>query len=428
MPRNLAAYCLVMVLGSAAAGHCVHTGDLACLTCHSAPSFQGARGDGKRMSLHVDYRTLASSVHSDRSCVDCHVDFQAQKFPHKRKADPVECARCHHKGNRVGAPNSTHIELYADSVHGSALKTGDPDAPGCKACHGAHDVRPSNDPRSTTFRSNISETCGRCHFDAGFAQRHGLASVERYKDSIHARAVERKAGIRIAAVCTDCHGVHDIRGPGQSGSSAGRPRRSHTCGKCHKDVLEEYEQSIHGRAVARGVRNAPVCNDCHGEHLISKPSSPDSPVYPTHVAQTCSKCHEDVGIQRRFGLPANRLSSYIGSYHGVANKYGDVTVANCATCHGPHNVLPSSDPRSAVNKKNLPRTCSKCHPGAGKNFAAGSIHVIPTPKQDAVVFWVRAFYLLFVVGLIGSFTGYILLDMCARLTGRLPWKRGSERT
>jgi hypothetical protein len=426
MPRKLTVCCALALLSLAMIAQRVQASDLACLTCHSAPGFTEPARDGKEKSLYVNSEALASSVHGGMKCLDCHVDFAGQTAPHKLHADPVQCALCHHNDNHVGASAASYVDKYSDSVHGNALHGGSPDAPDCKSCHGTHGIKPASDPTSATYRGNIPKTCGQCHFDPGFAKRHKLPSVKNYTDSVHAKAMEGKDGMMVAAVCTDCHGVHDITAPGHIGSSVGRARVPETCGKCHREVLTEYEGSIHGKAAARGVKSAPVCTDCHGEHLISRPSNPASPVYPTRVAATCSKCHEDAKIQRKFGLPAGRLSSYISSYHGVANKYGDVTVANCATCHGAHNVLPSSDPKSTVNKKNIPATCGKCHPGAGANFAQGSIHVLPTPKQDPIVFWVRSFYMLFVVGLIGSFVGYIMLDLRARWIGRLPWRRGGH--
>lgn len=424
MPRRLA-ICLWIMLGLVTAGQRLLAGDLACLTCHSAPSFREASYTGKA-SIHVDYVTLASSVHSRNACVDCHIDFRGKTLPHKGKAAPVDCVRCHHNGNHVGAPAGQHVDLYADSVHGNALRSGDSEAPSCKSCHGAHDIRPAKDPLSSMNRANIADTCGKCHFDAGFAGRHRMSSVQQYRDSIHARMIPKDGGIEIAAVCTDCHGVHDIRSPGRADSSVNRLHVPATCGKCHKQVLADYEESVHGRAAARGAKSAPVCTDCHGEHLVSKPSSPGSPVNPSHVVATCSKCHENARIQRRYGLPTNRLSSYRQSYHGVANAYGDLSAANCATCHGAHAILPSSDPRSTVSHKNLPKTCGTCHPGASRNFAVGSIHVVPTPTHDAAIFWVRTLYMLFVAGLMSSFVGYILLDLRARATGRLPWKIGDR--
>ena len=427
MVRNIAVCCLLLMLSLTAGAQRLQAGELECLTCHSAPSLREVTIGGKEKSLHVDKDTLASSVHSRLNCLDCHADFRGQSLPHMPESKPVQCAKCHHNGNHVGAPNALHVDKYTDSVHGNALKKGDPDAPKCQTCHGSHDIRSARDSASTTYRTKIPATCGKCHFDAAFSKRHKLHSVRRYTNSIHAKLVAGKDGLETAAVCTDCHGVHNIQAPGKRSSSVSRPHVPDTCGKCHKEAIMQYESSIHGKAVAKGVKKAPTCTDCHGEHLILEQSSPESPVNPTHVVATCSKCHEDVRIQHKYGLPADRLSSYISSYHGVANKFGDVTVANCATCHGAHNVLPSTDRKSTVHKKNLANTCGKCHPGASKNFAVGSIHVIPSPKQDVVVFWVRTFYMLFIVGLISAFCGYILLDLRARWIGRLPWRRGEHR-
>jgi len=427
MVRNLLVAALLILIGSVVGTQQLYAGDLACLTCHSAPSFREVKVGGTDKSIYIDPDLLSKSVHKGKSCLDCHTDFKGQTLPHKQKADPVRCIKCHYSGNKVGAPDTTHIDRFTDSVHGGALQKGDPDAPQCMTCHGSHNIKPATDPKSMIHRTHVAATCGKCHFSPAFVKRHKLKNIAKYNDSVHAKIVEVNHEYTTAAVCTDCHGVHDIKAPGRSESSVSRPNVPETCGKCHKTEYFKYKASIHGTAVAQGVKSAPVCTNCHGEHLINKPSSPESPVYPTHIVATCSKCHEDAKIQRKYGLPADRLSTYMGSFHGVANKYGDITVANCATCHGAHNVLPSSDPRSDVNKNNLVKTCGACHPNASKNFAKGTIHLDPSPKRDVIVFWIRLFYMLFVVGIISSFVGYIILDLRARWIGRLPWRRGEHR-
>lgn len=420
--------CSLMVLATLGNGPQLFAGDLSCLTCHSAPSFKTATITikGKQKSLHVDYIGMAASVHSAQTCIDCHEDFKGVQLPHKITAKPVNCAKCHLKGKNVTVSPASPVELYADSVHGKAFKKGVQDAPECSSCHGSHEIGSATNLKSSIFRANIPQTCGKCHFDEAFAKRHKIPSVQKFTDSVHAKLVIDKNSFKTAAVCTDCHGVHGIKAHGRSDSTVARPNVPDTCGKCHQKELSQYRQSIHGIASVKGNKSAPVCTDCHGEHQIKKISSPDSPVYPTHIVATCSKCHENDRIQKRYGLPTNRLSSFIGSFHGVANKFGDLTVANCASCHGAHNVLPASHSKSTINKKNLPATCGQCHPGAGKNFAIGSIHVTPSPKHDVIVFWMRTLYLLFIIGVVGSFVGYIGLDLYARITGRLPWKRGDH--
>jgi hypothetical protein len=79
---------------------------------------------------------------------------------------------------------------------------------------------------------------------------------------------------------------------------------------------------------------------------------------------------------------------------------GSETVANCASCHGVHKVLPSSDPRSSINPKNLASTCGQCHPGAGRRFAISSVHLGDDTEPRAVR-WVRRFYLWAIPIIIG---------------------------
>ena len=51
-----------------------------------------------------------------------------------------------------------------------------------------------------------------------------------------------------------------------------------TCGKCHGPVEREFQQSIHGQAIARGDWQAPICTDCHGIHMIKPHVDPTSSV------------------------------------------------------------------------------------------------------------------------------------------------------
>ena len=123
---------------------------------------------------------------------------------------------------------------------------------------------------------------------------------------------------------------------------------------------------------ARGILQAPLCTDCHGEHKILKHTNEASQVNAAHIRDTCGSCHGDVRLSRKFGLPGDRLVSFDSSFHGLAGKSGSQTVANCASCHGVHNILPSNDPKSTIHAKNLPQTCGKCHPGAGsRTYCSG---------------------------------------------------------
>ena len=201
---------------------------------------------------------------------------------------------------------------------------------------------------------------------------------------------------RIAALC---HGsAHELLPPKSQAFRAAVPD---TCGMCHSAIAEQYRASVHGQALARGVTQAPLCTDCHGEHKILKHTNAASTVNGPHIRDTCGSCHGDVRLTRKFGLPSDRLVSFDSSFHGLAAKAGSQTVANCASCHGVHNILPSSDPRSTINPKNLPKTCGQCHPGAGTRFAISQVHVSEGAAEPAVLRVVREFYLLLIPVTIG---------------------------
>jgi hypothetical protein len=95
-------------------------------------------------------------------------------------------------------------------------------------------------------------------------------------------------------------------------------------------------------------------------------------------------------LTREFGIAEGRVSSYQDSYHGLASKLGSKVVANCASCHGVHKILPSSDPRSTINRAQLVATCGKCHPGAGTRFAIGTIHIGEGGEEPAAELPVEA--------------------------------------
>jgi formate dehydrogenase gamma subunit len=68
-------------------------------------------------------------------------------------------------------------------------------------------------------------------------------------------------------------------------------------------------------------------------------------------------------------------------------------------------VLPSPDPRSAVNKANLQKTCGKCHPGAAENFTKGKIHLVAGEGSDTptkAVTWITWIYIVLIVLTIGG--------------------------
>ena len=258
----------------------------------------------------------------------------------------------------------------------------------CSTCHPRHESfpHPAGAPKPQ---------CTQCHGSVAIAEAQGV------------HGVARQHGNQAAPDCLLCHGSpHETLRPS---SQQFREKVPDTCGMCHDDVVRQYRDSVHGKALAKGVRSAPLCTDCHGEHNIIPPKQAASPVNPLHVRDTCARCHGDLRLSSRFGLPSDVVVSFDASFHGLAGRSGSQSVANCASCHGYHDIRPSSDAKSSINPKNLPQTCGKCHPGAGTRFALGPIHWLPGNKEPKAVGWVRDLYL----GIIPLTIGLMLLHNLA---------------
>ncbi|HEV8120735.1 MAG TPA: cytochrome b/b6 domain-containing protein, partial [Candidatus Polarisedimenticolia bacterium] len=105
---------------------------------------------------------------------------------------------------------------------------------------------------------------------------------------------------------------------------------------------------------------------------------------------------------------------------------GDLSVANCASCHGFHDVRRSSDPLSRVNKANLQKTCGQCHPGADARFASGKVHVTTNEADEPVLYWVSFLYVGLIVVVIGGMLFHNILDFVRKSRRVLRIRRGLE--
>lgn len=298
---------------------------------------------------------------------------------------PLACSSCHDQAEKLA--KSAHTGLT------------------CDTCHEQHEQypHPAGIPKPV---------CTTCHQD----------QAGEYASGVHGQAV--KNGNAAAPDCGMCHGsAHELLPPK---SQTFRMAVPDTCGMCHADVAAQFRSSVHGQALARGVTEAPLCTDCHGEHNILKHTNEASPVSRANIRDTCGSCHGDVRLTRKFGLPADRLVSFDSSFHGLAAKSGSQTVANCASCHGVHNILRSSDAKSMVNAKNLPQTCGQCHPGAGTRFAISQVHLAEGRGEPPATRWVREFYLLIIPVTLGLMLLHNAGDWVRKLI-RLRFREGRPR-
>ena len=277
-----------------------------------------------------------------------------------------------------------------------------------------------------------TNTCASCHSDItskhpddnvgaqppSCAKCHQKQS-ESYGASVHGLALAK--GRKDSATCSDCHDGHTILPPTAPESPLHFSRLAETCGACHDEVAKDVEESVHGKALAQGHREAPTCTDCHSEHKIQTLKS-SSPLKIS--AEICSNCHASERLNTKYNLPPDRVKTFFESYHGLAAQYGSTLAANCASCHGVHKILPSSDPRSTVYKTNLVATCGKCHQGATENFVQSKVHLdVATASATDTVgtkinYWVRRIYLVLIVGTIGFMLTHNVLLFGKKLLAR----------
>lgn len=310
--------------------------------------------------------------------------------------DNSDCMTCHEDKTLVRqGTNAVKGSLYVDAA---ALRASVHATNACTSCH----VDIVEAPHPDKFVAK-PVSCGGCHPDWAAS----------YSASGHGKAWQK--GDARHPGCADCHGKHEILRSGTPKSSVSRDNLATTCGRCHDTVVKEVKNSIHGKAMAEGVRDAPSCVDCHRDH----PGGQLRTASPMKIAeQVCSRCHASERLATRYNMPRHRTETFFDSYHGLAAKLGSTRAANCASCHGYHNILPSSDPRSSVNRSNLVVTCQGCHPGANSMFVQGRIH----PDESVVVdvgerinLWVRRCYIALIAVVLGFLTLHNLLALRKRL-------------
>jgi len=395
--RILLCTLVLFLLGSALPIRAQHKlKDEDCLTCHGDTSLT-KDVNGKQVSLFVDGKKLQHSIHGSMklACVDCHKDVKS--LAHETPPQKVFCTTCH-----AGAASA-----YAHSMHAKITRAGQVSA-NCQDCHGeSHSVLAGGHSDSPVNHVHIPATCGRCHGQKFLMESNGVSAQPflSYQESVHGRAVEN--GSMKAAVCTDCHGSHAILPPNDPQSPIYKFSVPATCGQCHADIQNTFNVSIHGQAIARGNQLSPVCTDCHGIHSIKSHKDPNSPVAEQNLSRdTCARCHEGVRLSSEFGVPGNRVSTYLDSYHGLAAEGGSVVAANCSSCHGVHDILPSSDPRSTINHANLDATCGKCHKGVTQKFTLTPVHLADGVQHhdigSKITHWVRIIYIILILAVIGG--------------------------
>lgn len=393
---KVAILCMTLIWGLAVPG-----AEDECLDCHESKQISSLEIKKLKQDLDpeawpINLTLFEGSIHADLECMDCHVD--ADMDHEDEGLEPVNCSECHEEAQ----------EHFNMGIH-SRSKLPDGSGVTCSSCHGTHDILESKNPQSRTFATRIPETCITCH------QGDSKRDASQFYDSVHYKALT-EAGLIVSANCVSCHDSHDIRRRNDLDSPVNRFKVGETCSKCHEGAFEDWKASAHGQAFLDGDLDAPVCTNCHGEHGIRSRIDPLSNVNPLNVSEvTCTPCHGSQTIYSNEGFQTGQTSTYEDSFHGLAARFGDPTVANCASCHGSHLILSSQDPVSSIHPDNLPDTCGACHPGAGVNFTLGSIHSPTESEGGQWLVMVRYIYIILITMTLAIMIGHNLLDYLKKL-------------
>jgi len=86
------------------------------------------------------------------------------------------------------------------------------------------------------------------------------------------------------------------------------------------------------------------CISCHTEAKVT-----DFPHPENMEVVNCGSCHKKAEVQ------------YALSIHGQAMKFKAPYAPDCKECHGTHDVLSRTNPKSTTYKMNVPVLCGKCH-------------------------------------------------------------------
>ena len=243
----------------------------------------------------------------------------------------------------------------------------------CVSCHGGDDrsleykVAHGAGWKGRIARRDIPAACASCHADEKRMRAYNLPvdQYALYQTSGHGQRLAK--GDTRVAVCSDCHGAHDILPPHDPASTLYVLNIPKTCGRCHGDpaLLKErglpdnfhaYEKSIHARELyEKGNLRAPTCVSCHGVHGAAPPSLGD-------VDKVCGQCH--TAERRYYGAGVHSVRAPRPASTASIQTASGVGPPECVDCHDAHAV-------QAARPERFSASCGLCHEGDSRRLDLG---------------------------------------------------------
>jgi Doubled CXXCH motif (Paired_CXXCH_1) len=95
-------------------------------------------------------------------------------------------------------------------------------------------------------RLNQPDTCGTCHSDEKMMSKYDVSTnvLSTYLADFHGATTllekNEKNPRAVVAVCTDCHGIHDIARADSPESKVMKENLQATCQSCHEDAQGDF--------------------------------------------------------------------------------------------------------------------------------------------------------------------------------------------
>jgi predicted CXXCH cytochrome family protein len=265
-----------------------------CLSCHSNPDLEMTLPSGETLSLYISQEQLKDSVHSPNGieCEACHTNITTYPHPAIEYQNVRELSRSYYAACQKCHPDNYTKTL--DSMHAQVAEAGNMDAPICTDCHGSHYVQPPDQPRTL-----IPSTCGNCHteeYSTYQSSIHGNALTQESNPDVpvcttchgvHNIQDPRTQQFRVDEpdLCASCHADQEMMN--KYGLSA-------DVYDLYSLSWHGVDVSVYDARWPTIQHNSAVCTDCHGIHDILNPDDPNSSVNPDNLLTTCQKCHPGV--------------------------------------------------------------------------------------------------------------------------------------
>ena len=369
-------------------------------------------------------RAAAGQGKPEASCASCHGghDVVAVKNAAFRFAPARQTEAC-----GILPPGEVKTRFLA-SDHGKAVarRAPGPDLPRLPP----HPVTAGSAAETAALKLAQERLCLSCHLrDKSVRETPPPrpSFIASYEHSVHgaALAARRSSGAAPASTATapmTCRHGFD------SASPVNKMRVQQVCARCHEAESREYDASVHGAAIRQGKRGRP------GLHRLPRRARHPFAEGPAVARRG----------RQRVG-PGLLAVPHLGEGHGKVGPSAAtgsqtfrrqlprprrprrrVEVANCASCHGTHDILPSSDPASRISPANLAQTCGIGLPSRGQRAVRRRARSTSSrPRgEEPLLYWIATLYLILIVVVVGGMLVHNLLDFVRKSKRHMQIRRG----